>query len=245
MSNAAWPNGKLTGVGEGQPHRKGRKFRCSQRYEQQGWRAGYRRIAGVDEVGRGSLFGPVLAAAVILDPSRPIRGLRDSKQLSARVRQKLAGEIRNRAIAWAVSCVEPAQIDRINILQASRLAMRDAVLALQPQPDLLLVDAVRLDLEIPQVSIVHGDAQSVSIAAASILAKVERDDLMLQWDRIYPQYGLARHKGYPTAVHKERLQQYGPSPLHRFSYAPVAAAAGQPATQSLFLSSNPDSGRLD
>ncbi|MBI4443700.1 MAG: ribonuclease HII [Acidobacteria bacterium] len=239
MSDEEWPKEKSDFLDEGQPQRNRRKLRCTQKYERQGWRAGFRLIAGVDEVGRGALFGPVLAAAVILDPSHPIPGLQDSKQLSARTRQRLAGEIRSRAIGWAVSRVEPAQIDRINILQASRLAMRDAVLALQTQPDWVLVDAVRLDINIPQVSIIHGDACSVSIAAASILAKVERDDLMLQWDRIYPQYGLARHKGYPTAVHKARLRQYGPSPLHRFSYAPVAAVAGRHSARPQF---GPESG---
>lgn len=241
MLHAGWLKGKPTLFGQGQPQPKGNRFHCNRKHEQQGWRAGYRLIAGVDEVGRGALFGPVLAAAVILDPSRQIRGLRDSKQLPARTRQKLAREIRDRAVAWAVSCVEPAQIDQLNILQASRLAMRNAVLALHSQPDLVLVDAVHLDLNIPQVSLVHGDARSVSIAAASILAKVERDELMLQWDRVYPEYGLATHKGYPTAVHRAKLLQYGPSPLHRFSYAPVAAATGSLTPQPLFLSSKPDS----
>jgi len=198
---------------------------CGTRYERQAWRAGHRRVAGVDEVGRGALFGPVLAAAVILNPDDRIRGLQDSKRLSSQQRETLAAEIRRRALAWAVGSVDAAEIDRINIYQASRLAMRKAVLELDLPPDLLLVDALRLDLPIPQVSIIHGDALSVSIAAASILAKVERDALMREWDGRFPQYELARNKGYPTPAHRAKLQEHGPTPLHRRSYAPVAAAA--------------------
>lgn len=170
------------------------------------------------------MFGPVLAAAVILNPQDRIRGLRDSKQLSPERREKLAGEIRSRALAWSVASVDAAEIDRINILQASRLAMRKAVLDLDPPPDLLLVDALHLDLAIPQVSIIRGDALSISIAAASILAKVTRDAMMREWDGQFPQYGLASNKGYPTAEHRASLQGFGPSPLHRRSYAPVADA---------------------
>ena len=200
------------------------RSRCGTRYEQRVWRDGHRRIAGLDEVGRGALFGPVLAAAVILDPADRIRGLRDSKQLSPKRREQLATEIRRRALAWSVASVDAAEIDRINILQASRLAMSKAVLALSPPPDLLLVDALRLDLIIPQVSIIRGDALSISIAAASILAKVARDAMMREWDGQFPQYGLASNKGYPTAEHRASLREFGPSPLHRRSYAPVAAA---------------------
>ena len=156
---------------------------CGTRYERQAWRAGRRRVAGVDEVGRGALFGPVLAAAVILDPEDRIRGLQDSKRLSPQQRERLAVEIRHRALTWAVAGVDAAEIDRINILQASRLAMRQAVLGLDPPPDLLLVDALQLDVAIAQIAIIRGDALSVSIAAASILAKVERDALMREWDR--------------------------------------------------------------
>ena len=181
-------------------------------------------------MGRGALFGPVLAAAVILDPSRRIPGIRDSKQLSPDRREKLASEIRRHAVSWSVASAEAAKIDEINIYQASRLAMRDAVLGLSPEPglllpDLLLVDALHLDLDIHQISIVKGDTLSVSIAAASILAKVERDGLMREWDRIFPQYQLARNKGYPTPAHKAMLREHGPTPLHRRSYAPVSAAA--------------------
>ena len=195
--------------------------------------AGYRSIAGVDEVGRGALFGPVLAAAVILNPSRRIPGIQDSKQLSPDRREKLACEIRRYAVAWSVASADAAKIDEINIYQASRLAMREAVLRLNPVPDLLLVDALHLDLDIPQISIVKGDALSVSIAAASILAKVERDGLMREWDRVFPQYQLASNKGYPTPVHKAMLHKHGPTPLHRRSYAPVAAAARAAALSGL------------
>lgn len=203
------------------------QLRCGTRFERDGWKQGYRSIAGVDEVGIGSLFGPVVAAAVILDRARPIRGLNDSKQLTPEAREYLAEKIRGSALAWAVGMVEAAEIDRINIYQASLLAMKKAVLALSLPPDFLLVDARRLALEIPQTSIIKGDAQSVSIAAASIVAKVERDAMMCQWDRVYPQYGLASHKGYATPAHKKALRELGPTPLHRSSYAPVRIAAEQ------------------
>ncbi len=171
------------------------------------------------------MFGPVLAAAVVLNPEDRIRGLQDSKRLSPERREELAAEIRRRALAWSVARVDADEIDRINILQASRLAMNKAVLALHPPPDLLLVDALRLDLSIPQISIIRGDAISASIAAASILAKVTRDALLREWDSKFPQYRLASNKGYPTAEHRASLREFGPSPIHRRSYAPVAAAA--------------------
>ena len=182
---------------------------------------GFCAIAGVDEVGRGSLFGAVFAAAVILSPDRPIRGLNDSKQLEAERREVLAERIRERAAAWAVAAVDAAAIDRINIYQASRLAMRLAVQKLAPAADFLLIDAVPLDLPIPQHPLIHGDAQCHAIAAASIVAKVERDACMRVWDEIYPQYGLARHKGYNTPEHVRALEQHGPTPLHRLSFEPV------------------------
>lgn len=178
-------------------------------------------VAGVDEVGRGSLFGPVVAAAVILDRSYRLRGLRDSKLLLPERREMLAPRIRDHAIAWAVAAVDAARIDQINIYQASRLAMREAVLRLQPSADHLLVDAVKLDCEIAQRAIIHGDALSASIAAASILAKVERDRMMCEWDTVFPEYGLASHKGYSTPRHLAALLEYGPTPLHRQSFAPV------------------------
>ena len=178
-------------------------------------------MAGVDEAGRGSLFGPVVAAAVILDPERRIRGLRDSKLLAEKVREEMAELIRERALACAVAEVDAAEIDRINIYQASRLAMREAVARLPLLPDHLLVDAMVLDWAGPQTRIIHGDARSASVAAASILAKVERDRLLRHWDGVFPQYGLAAHKGYSTPQHLESLCQHGPSPLHRQSFAPV------------------------
>ena len=178
-------------------------------------------MAGVDEVGRGSLFGPVVAAAVILDPGYRIRGLRDSKLLPPERREVLADRIREHAIAWAIAAVDAARIDQINIYQASRLAMREAVLRLEPGADHLLVDAVRLDCELPQKPIIHGDALSASIAAASILAKVERDRLVCEWDPVFPVYGLASNKGYSTPHHLAALREHGPCPLHRQSFAPV------------------------
>ena len=204
-----------------------KQLRCGTRFERDGWKQGYCSIAGVDEVGIGSLFGPVVAAAVILDRARPIRGLNDSKQLTPEAREDFSEKIRNSALAWAVGMVDAAEIDRINIYQAALLAMKKAVLALSLPPDFLLVDARRLSLDIPQTSIIKGDAQSVSIAAASIVAKVERDAMMCEWDRVYPQYGLASHKGYPTPAHKKALREWGPTPLHRSSYAPVRSAAAQ------------------
>jgi ribonuclease HII len=196
-------------------------MRCTARLENRARRDGYRLIAGADEAGRGALFGPVMAAAVILDPDRPIRGLNDSKQLDAETRLELAPLIRERAVAWSVAALDSARIDWINIYQASREAMRRAVAALTPQPDLLLVDALTLDVSIPQRSLIHGDALSVSIAAASILAKVERDALMQEWDAVYPEYGLARNKGYGTPDHQAGLASCGITPLHRLSYSPV------------------------
>lgn len=179
------------------------------------------RVAGVDEVGRGSLFGCVVAAAVILDPAYRLRGLRDSKLLLAARREGLAERIREHALAWVVAAVDASRIDQINIYQASRVAMREAVMGLAPAADHLLVDALRLDCGQPQTSIIHGDAVSASIAAASILAKVERDRMMCEWDTVFPAYGLASHKGYATAKHLAALREFGPTPLHRQSFAPV------------------------
>jgi len=178
-------------------------------------------VAGVDEVGRGCLFGPVVAGAVILDPEHRIQGLRDSKLLDQKTREKLAARIRERAIACAVAAVDVARIDQINIYHASLLAMREAVGLLSPAPDHLLVDAVRLDWPVPQTKIIHGDALSASIAAASIIAKVERDALIRRWDPVYPGYGLASNKGYRSPKHLAALREQGPTPLHRLSFAPV------------------------
>jgi ribonuclease HII len=198
-----------------------KSLRCTLRYEKKAWATGANAVAGVDEVGRGSLFGPVVAAAVILDPTYRIRGLRDSKLLPAERREVLAERIRDHAIAWAIAAVDAARIDQINIYQASRVAMRDAVLQLSPVCDYLLVDAVRLDCDLPQLPLIHGDALSASIAAASILAKVERDRMMVEWDAVYPAYGLASNKGYSAPRHIAALREHGPSPLHRQSFAPV------------------------
>jgi ribonuclease HII len=198
-----------------------KRLRCTLRYEKKAWEAGAVRVAGVDEVGRGSLFGCVVAAAVILDPSFRVRGLRDSKLLLPERRELLAERIREHAIAWAIAAVDAARIDQINIYQASRVAMREAVTRLAPTPDHLLIDAMRIDCELPQNAIIHGDALSASIAAASILAKVERDRMMREWDAVFPAYGLASHKGYSTPQHLAALKEHGPTPLHRQSFAPV------------------------
>lgn len=197
---------------------------CCTRYERDARQHGWQRIAGLDEAGRGSLFGPVVAAAVILNPRRRIVGLDDSKKLTPDRRQELAPRIREHALAWAVAEIEASRIDAWNIYQASRQAMMAAVSQLFPLPDYLLLDAIEIDLPIEQKALIHGDARSVSIAAASILAKVERDRRMQEYDQLYPQYGLAQNKGYGTPDHLEALQRHGPSPLHRFSYSPVREA---------------------
>jgi ribonuclease HII len=195
------------------------------RFEKNCWAEGFRLVAGVDEVGRGSLFGPVVAAAVILDPERPIRGLQDSKLLDAPSREVLCARIRERAVAVSVAAVDSGRIDYINIYQASRAAMREAVNGLHPAPDYVLIDALRLDVVFPQLPIIDGDALSRSIAAASIVAKVQRDQWMRVWDEVYPAYRLASNKGYSAPEHLAALDKHGPTPLHRFSFEPVARAA--------------------
>jgi ribonuclease HII len=197
---------------------------CSSRYEREARKRGWMRIAGLDEAGRGSLFGPVVAAAVILNPKRRIVGLDDSKKLTAERRAVLAERIREHALAWAVAEVDAQRIDAWNIYQASRQAMGAALAQLDVPPDYLLIDAMRLDLAIEQKPLIKGDARSVSIAAASILAKVARDLIMEEWHRAYPQYGLAHNKGYSTPEHLQALRIFGPTPLHRFSFAPVREA---------------------
>ena len=178
---------------------------------------------GVDEAGRGPLAGPVVAAAVILDPDQPIDGLNDSKKLSARRRETLAVQIRTRALAWAVAEASVEEIDGINILQASLLAMRRAVESLAIKPELALIDGNRCPrLDCPAQAVVGGDGKIASIAAASILAKTVRDAGMLALHEVYPMYGFDRHMGYPTAFHLQALRTHGPSPVHRRSYAPVA-----------------------
>lgn len=179
-------------------------------------------IAGVDEVGRGPLAGDVVAAAVILDPARPIAGLRDSKKLTEQRREALAAQIREQAIAWAVTRASVAEIDELNILHASLLAMKRAVEALDPQPGYVLVDGNRLPVwSYASEPVVKGDDRVPAIAAASILAKVQRDNELVELDRQYPGYGFARHKGYPTAAHLAALRELGVTPVHRRSFAPV------------------------
>ena len=181
--------------------------------------------AGVDEAGRGPLAGPVVAAAVILDPARPIPGLDDSKRLSPQRREALDAEIRARAAGWAIARVDVDVIDAINILEATMLAMREAVARLDPAPERVLVDGNRCpDLPCPARAVVRGDAGVAAIGAASILAKVARDREMVEMDRRYPGYGFARHKGYGTRAHREALLRLGPSPIHRRSFAPVKSA---------------------
>lgn len=198
-----------------------KRLRCTLKFEKRAWATGAQLVAGADEVGRGSLFGPVVAAAVILDPAYRIRGLRDSKLLPAERREELAIRIREHSIAIAIAAVDSARIDQINIYQASRLAILHAVQQLSPGADYLLADAVRIDSGIPQLPIIHGDALSASIAAASIIAKVERDRMISAWDPVFPMYGLASNKGYSTPHHIAALREHGPSPLHRQSFAPV------------------------
>ena len=184
-------------------------------------------IAGVDEVGRGPLAGPVVAAAVILDPERPIAGLADSKQLSEKRREALSEQILEQALAWHIARAEVEEIDRLNILQASLLAMQRAVQALDPQAELALIDGNRCPaLACPAQAVVKGDSRVAAISAASIIAKVARDREMVALDREYPGYGLARHKGYPSPQHLAALQALGITPIHRRSYAPVRRVLG-------------------
>ena len=181
-------------------------------------------VCGVDEAGRGPLAGSVVAAAVILDPDRPIVGLADSKKLSAKVRERLAAEIRTHALAWAIGEASPEEIDQINILQATFLAMRRAIDGLSLIPAHALIDGNRVPqgLVCSAEAIVKGDAKEPAISAASILAKTHRDAQLLELDRVFPQYGFARHMGYPTAAHLQALREHGPSPVHRRSFGPVA-----------------------
>lgn len=176
-------------------------------------------VCGIDEAGRGPLAGPVVAGAVILPEGCEILYLNDSKQLSEKKREELYAEITEKAVSWSVGIVSPARIDQINILQATYEAMREAVSKLSPPPSVLLNDAVRIpDIDYMQVPIIKGDAKSISIAAASILAKVTRDRLMKEYDQIMPEYGFAGHKGYGSAAHIEAIRTYGPSPIHRSTF---------------------------
>jgi ribonuclease HII len=204
------------------------RFRCTWRFERVMRSQGYGCVAGCDEAGRGALLGPLYAAAVILDPGRRIRGLDDSKKLTPVEREEFAIAIRAKALAFAVVGISAADVDVLNVYQASRRAMIQALAQLQPAPDFVLTDAMRLagwgdatEFSIPYRAIVHGDARSVSIAAASILAKTERDARLVELDRLYPQYRLAQNKGYGTPEHLDGLAQFGPCPEHRRTFAPV------------------------
>ena len=180
---------------------------------------GYKVVCGTDEAGRGPLAGPVAAAAMILPPDFHADGLDDSKKLTEKARDRLYDFITENAVSWAVELVDAATIDEINILEASQLAMRRAVARLTPKADLVLVDGnIARDFPIDAVPIIGGDAKSVSIAAASIIAKVTRDRICLELDGLYPEYGFKKHKGYPTKAHREAVMQYGPSPCHRHSF---------------------------
>src|SRR5438477_7974866 len=211
----------------------GGKFRCEATLERELRARGFHAVAGVDEVGRGALFGPVFAGAVILSEDNPIRGLNDSKLLEPERREVLAERIRGRAVPWAIAAVDAATIDHINIYQASRRAMLTAVTRLNPAPDFLLVDAVPIDLDLPQRALIKGDARCHAIAAASIVAKVYRDACMRVWDEVFPQYGLASHKGYSTPEHCRAIEQYGVTPLHRLSFEPVSVRSLFPVKYDL------------
>jgi len=200
-----------------------RSIRCVSTFERVAREQGFTRIAGVDEVGRGCLFGPVFAAAVVLDPLRPIKGLCDSKIIDASERERLATHIKSRCVCWAVGGADVFEIDQINIYQASRLAMRRAVQALPVPADYLLIDALRIDLPIAQLPMIDGDARCRAIAAASIIAKVHRDACLAQWHEVFPEYNLLSNKGYSTPDHKRALRKHGPTLMHRFSFEPVRA----------------------
>ena len=204
---------------------------CGWKLENAARRCGAARIAGLDEVGRGPMFGPVVAAAVILPKGCRLQGLTDSKQLTEKQRNAFDSAIRDCAVAWAIAVVDVETIDRINIRRASLLAMRIAVERLAVAPDFLLPDYLlidgrdTIDWPCPQQAVIQGDARSISIAAASVLAKVHRDQMLVALDAVYPGYGLARHKGYCVTEHLEALRRLGPTPLHRKSFSPVAQLA--------------------
>ena len=196
---------------------------CGWKLERAARKCGALRIAGVDEVGRGPMFGPVVAAAVILAPKCRLEGLNDSKKLSEKKRNQLDIEIRANAVAWAIAAIDVEIINQINIRNASLLAMRRAVEQLALTPDYLLIDGVdTIEFACPQQAVIQGDGTSFSIAAASVLAKVYRDRLIVELDSQYPGYGLASHKGYCSAAHRDALTRLGPTPLHRKNWTPVA-----------------------
>ena len=196
---------------------------CGLVFEELAWAEGFKLVAGIDEVGRGCIAGPVVAAACILDSTKSLpKGLNDSKQVPQDQREEIAAELRENCVAYAVGSVEATEIDRINILEATKLAMRLAIGGLSPQADYVLVDALQLKgISIPQRSIIKGDSVSASIAAASILAKTFRDGLMRSFDEAYPQYGFSEHVGYATKIHMQALRTHGPCPLHRMTFRGV------------------------
>jgi len=211
---------------------EGQRLRNLLRYETRLWARGVTLVAGVDEAGMAPLAGPVVAAACILPRDYRPRGVDDSKQLDAGERERLAADIKKNAVAWAVGQAEVGEIDRLNIYWAGILSLRRAVLGLDPRPEHLLIDARRIrDLDIPQDGIVHGDALSLTIAAASILAKTTRDAWMARMDEEHPGYGFARHKGYPTPDHVAALRERGACPIHRRSFGPVRDVLGLEAVQ--------------
>ncbi|CAN5688843.1 hypothetical protein BH24ACI1_BH24ACI1_03690 [soil metagenome] len=213
----------FSNVGNKKSQIANRKSQISLDFENQAIADGYKFIAGVDEVGRGCLAGAVVAAAVILDLSKPLpEGLNDSKKITAKNRERIAEEIRETAVCYAIAQIEADEIDRINILQATKKAMSVAVGELNPAADFLLIDALQLrEINLPQKAIIHGDAISASIAAASIIAKTYRDNLMRQLDEIYPEYGFSNHVGYGTRAHFEALRKHGACPLHRKTFRGV------------------------
>ena len=195
------------------------RYQIMSEFEEQAFANGYQIVAGMDEAGRGPLAGPVVAAAVILDPGKPVYGVNDSKKLSEKRRAVLKPAIEEQAISFGIGIMDESVIDRINILEATKEAMKKAVMALKPAPELILIDALTIpQIPIPQQGIIKGDAKSVSIAAASILAKETRDQIMRAFDEIYPEYGFAKHKGYGTKEHIEAIRKYGPCPIHRRSF---------------------------
>jgi ribonuclease HII len=196
---------------------------CGLIFENQAWEDGFKFVAGLDEVGRGCLAGPVIAGACILDPTKELpKGLNDSKQLTAKQRDEIAAELKEMSLAYAIGSVSPEEIDRINILEATKLAMRHALAGLGTAADFLLIDALVLKgVPIPQKSIIKGDSISASIAAASILAKTYRDGLMNSYEAEYPEYGFSEHVGYATKRHYAALQAHGPCPIHRMTFRGV------------------------
>lgn len=219
---------------------EGQRLRNLLRFEVELWEAGHLHVAGVDEAGMAPLAGPVVAAAVILPRSYRLRGIDDSKVLDAETRERMAAELKRDAVAWAVGVAEVEEIDRLNIYHAGLLALRRAMLGLSPTPSFVLVDARRIPgCPVPQRGIVHGDALSLTIAAASIIAKTTRDAHMADLDARYPGYGFAAHKGYPTPQHETALRALGACPIHRRSFAPVRQALGLDPLQELLFEAPP------